>query len=99
MDGSISATTTFRTPQRILIPKLLASRSGWKAKAGERKRQLKAARIRVRDLEASRVRWRERATNAERQVADLRHQLQQTQQQLADAHAAAEQLRADLKKK
>lgn len=101
MDGlnAAAAAATFRTPQRILIPKLLASRAGWKAKAGERKRLLKAARIRVRDLEASRERWRARASDAERQVAELRSQLEQTQQQLADAHAAAEQLRADLKKK
>lgn len=99
MDGSTTTAAVFRTPQRILIPKLLASRQGWKTKAGERKRLLKAARIRVRDLEASRERWRQRATDAERQVAQLRSQLQQAQQQLADAHAEAEQLRVDAKKK
>jgi chromosome segregation ATPase len=98
MDGSTPETTTFRTPQRILIPKLLTSRAGWKAKAGERKRQLKAARIRSRDLETSRTRWRERATAAEQQVADLRSQLQQAQQQLAETQAAAEHLGDGVKK-
>jgi chromosome segregation ATPase len=97
MDGSTVA--VFRTPPRILIPKLLTSREGWKTKAGERKRRLKAARIRVRDLEASRARWHQRATDAQRQTAQLRSHLEQAQQQLADAHAEAEQLRADLKKK
>ena len=101
MEGSTSASaaTAFRTPQRLLIPKLLTSRAGWKAKAGERKRLLKAARIRVRDLEASRARWRERALAAERQATDLLQQREQTRQQLADARAASDQLRDDLKKK
>jgi len=44
----------FQTPPRILIPKLVASRDGWKSKAGARKKALKAAQIRIRDLEASR---------------------------------------------
>ena len=44
----------FRTPPRILIPKLVRSRDAWKAKATTRKTQRKALEIRVRDLEASR---------------------------------------------
>ena len=57
MDGAALKTSAFRTPPRILIPKLVASRDGWKTKAGERKRRLKAARIRIRDLQASRDGW------------------------------------------
>ena len=46
----------FRSPPRILIPKLAQSRDKWKAKAGRRKRELKKAQIRGRDLAASRER-------------------------------------------
>ena len=99
MDGATLDPAAFRTPQRILVPKLLLSRAGWKRKAGERKRQLKAARIRCRDLETSRERWRERAEEAERQASDLRSQLKQAQQDLAAARAEADTLRDELKKK
>ena len=99
MDGATLDRLTFRTPTRILIPKLVKSRDGWKKKAGERKKRLKAAKIRVRDLETSRDGWRERAEEAERKVAELSGQLSQTQQTLADAQAEAERLREDCKKK
>src|SRR5271165_511537 len=99
MDGVTVDPAVFRTPQRILIPKLLASRAGWKRKAGERKRQLKAAQIRKRDLEASRDCWRVRAATAEHQAAALRSQLVQAQQDLAAARALADTLREELKKK
>jgi hypothetical protein len=99
MDGATVDPAAFRTPPRILVPKLLASRAGWKRKAGERKRQLKAARIRQRDLEVSRGRWRARAGAAERQATDLRSQLEQAQQDRAAARAAADTLRDELKKK
>ena len=98
MEDAGCATQTFRTPARILIPKLVASREGWKAKAGQRKGKLQAARIRVRDLEASRERWQERAGEADRQVAELQRQLQEVQQELAAARSDAEQLRDVLKK-
>jgi len=99
MDGATLDFPTFQTPARILIPKLVASRAGWKGKAGERKRRLKAAQIRVRDLEASRQRWHDRADAAERQAVELGQQLAQAQQALAAAHAQTERLREDLGKK
>lgn len=99
MDGATLDRPTFRTPARILIPKLVASREGWKCKAGERKRRLKAARIRIRDLEASRQRWHDRADEAERKADELGQQLEQTQQALVAAQAEAERLRDELKKK
>ena len=99
MDGVISSTQTFRTPARILIPKLVTSRDGWKTKAGVRKRRLKTARIRVRDLEASRERWRKRAGEAAGQVAELQRQLEESQQAWAAARRAEDSLREELKKK
>ena len=99
MDGATLDRPTFQTPARILIPKLVASRDGWKGKAGERKRRLKAARIRIRDLEASRQRWHDRADQAERATDELRRQLEQTQQVLAAAELEADRLRDALEKK
>lgn len=93
MDGT---TATFQTPARILIPKLVKSRDGWKTKATERKKRLKAARIRNRDLEASRKVWRQRAETAEEQVAALQRQ---HAQELAALRAENERLREELKKK
>ncbi len=78
---------------------MAASRDGWKSKAGERKRRLKAAQIRVRDLEASRQCWHDRADAAERKADQLDQQLAQAQQALAAAQAEVERLRDDLKKK
>ena len=99
MDGATLDRPTFQTPARILIPKLVASRAGWKGKAGDRKRRLKAARIRIRDLEASRQRWHDRADQAERKTDEVCQQLAQAQQALAAAQAEADRLRDALKKK
>jgi hypothetical protein len=97
MDGATSTAPTFRTPTRILIPKLVKGRDGWKAKAQERKKRLKAACIRIRDLEASRKFWQQRAKAAEEQVAEL--QGASSHAELAAAHAENERLREELKKK
>ena len=61
----------FRTPPRILIPKLVRSRDAWKAKATTRKAQRKALEIRVRDLEASRDLHRQRAEQLQERVTQL----------------------------
>jgi len=89
---------SFRTPTRILLPKLLVSRDGWKGKAAERKRKLKAAEIKNRDLEASRQLWKERAAESQRECAQLREQLRLSQQQLDEAQAEVARLRDDEKK-
>lgn len=96
MEGATSTVPTFRTPTRILVPKLVKSRDGWKAKANERKKRLKAARIRMRDLEASRQVWRQRAETAEEQVAGSQ---QQHAQEVAALRAEIECLKDELKKK
>lgn len=98
MDGATSTASAFQTPTRILIPKLVKSRAGWKVKAAERKRRLKAARIRNRDLEASRKVWRQRAETAEEQVAEFQQDAS-SQQELAALRAENERLREELKKK
>ena len=65
----------FRTPPRILIPKLVRSRDAWKAKATTRKTQRKALEIRVRDLETSRDLHRQRADQLQERVTQLEAQL------------------------
>lgn len=85
---------SFRTPLRILLPKLLKSRDSWKAKSDRRKANLKAARIKIRDCSASRDRWRERAKRLAQENRQLREQLEhaegecmQLQAQLAESAA------------
>jgi len=65
----------FRTPPRILIPKLVRSRDVWKAKATTRKTQRKALEIRVRDLDASRDLHRQRAEQLQQRVNQLEAEL------------------------
>lgn len=99
MDGAAVKTPVFRTPARILIPKMVKSRDGWKAKADERKKRLKAACIRNRDLEASRERWKDRCRDAESKSAEAAEQLEQMRQDLARARADADRLAGELEKK
>ena len=87
--ATVDSTQTFLTPARILIPKLVRSRDGWKKRAGERKRQAKSLAVRVRDLESSRTNWKERARRAE-------VELQQVQRQLCDTQTAVESLRQEV---
>jgi len=89
---------TFRSPPRILIPKLAASRDTWKSKAAQRKTKLKAEKIRSRDLAASRDNWKKRARAAEQNTHALAEQLRQTQDQLQHAQATITQLQLEIKK-
>ena len=65
----------FRTPPRILIPKLVRSRDAWKVKATNRKAQRKALEIRVRDLEASRDLHRRHADQLQQRITRLEVEL------------------------
>jgi hypothetical protein len=91
MDSPAKTTpaSDFRTPPRILIPKLVSSRDKWKAKATARKRQYRQEKIHSRDLAHSRQRWKDRAVAAEQK-------LQETQQQLQRAEADLAQARSDI---
>lgn len=71
----MTTSTTFQTPPRILIPKLVKSRDAWKAKAATRKTQRKALEIRVRDLEISRDLHRQKAEQLQRRVEQLEAQI------------------------
>jgi chromosome segregation ATPase len=88
----------FRTPPRILIPKLVGSRDKWKAKATARKNQYRKEKIHSRDLGLSRQRWKDRAVAAEQKLQELQQQLQHTQADLAQARSQLAQLQDDSKK-
>jgi hypothetical protein len=88
----------FRTPPRILIPKLVRSRDQWKAKATARKRQFHKEKIHSRDLELSRQRWKERALDAEQKLQELQQQLQCAEAALVEARSQIAQLEDDSKK-
>ena len=93
MDDSTKATEpNFRSPPRVLIPKLVQSRDNWKAKANQRNRDLKNAQVRSRDLAISRERWKQRAQDADQQIHTLQEQLQQTQRLLEQTRAEAADL-------
>jgi predicted nucleic acid-binding Zn-ribbon protein len=99
MDSPLSTLTThFRTPPRILIPKLVRSRDQWKAKATARKRLFRKEKIRSRDLAHSRQFWKDRARDAELKLQQLHEQLQHTQAELAEARSQIATLQVDSKK-
>jgi hypothetical protein len=98
MEGVSGETRSFRSPARVLIPKLVAGRERWKAKAGERKRRLKSAQIRLRDLTGSRELWRERAEIAERRVIELERAAAARNAELSVARDESAALRDELKK-
>jgi chromosome segregation ATPase len=91
MDGSTMTMSdirqSFRTPVRILLPKLLHSRDAWKAKSDRRKAQLKAAKIKIRDCSASRDLWRERAEQLARENRQLREEVEHAQRERTQLQA------------
>lgn len=92
MDSATATTNSFDvflTPPRILIPKLLRSREGWKARAAARKKVNKAFQIKVRDLTLSRNTWKARALDAEQKLRDTHDTLAHTRQLLDAATAEA----------
>jgi len=93
-----SSAYKFRTPARIIIPKLAKSRDDWKAKAAARKRQYHKERIRSRDLGNSRDLWKERALAAQQKALELQSQLQRSQADLALANANLASLQEDAQK-
>lgn len=95
MDGNTMTMSdirqSFRTPLRILLPKLLKSRDGWKAKSDRRKAQLKAAKIKIRDCSVSRDMWRVRAERLAEENRQLREQLEHEREQTQMQAQLAEQ--------
>jgi hypothetical protein len=91
MDGNTMTMSeirqSFRTPLRILVPKLLKSREGWKAKSDCRKAKLKAAKIKIRDCSASRKMWRKRAERLAQENGQLREQLEHAERERTQMQA------------
>ena len=101
MDGAATMSDirhTFRTPVRILLPKLLKSRDDWKAKSHQRKAALKAATVKIRDLLASRNMWRQRAERLQEENRQLQERLEGAERELEQTRSALIQLEAAKKK-
>ena len=94
----MTSANDFRTPPRILIPKLARSRDQWKAKATARKNQYRKEKIHSRDLESSRARWKDRALNAEQQLHELQERLRCAAAELQEARSQIAQREDDSKK-
>lgn len=101
MDGTATMSEirrSFRTPVRILLPKLLKSRDDWKAKSHERKVRLKAATIKARDLSASRDMWRQRTGQLQAENLALQGRLGRVERERDAARSALTQLEDAQKK-
>jgi chromosome segregation ATPase len=101
MDGTATMSEirqSFRTPVRILMPKLLKSRDDWKAKSHQRKAQLKAATIKIRDVSASRDMWRQRTEQLQADNRQLHERLERAERERDAARAALTQLENAQKK-
>lgn len=96
MDGSVTTMSeireSFRTPVRILLPKLFKSRDGWKSKSDRRKAELKAAKIKIRDCSASRDMWRQRTEQLAEETRQLRERAEQAEGELAQLRARLTEL-------
>ena len=58
----------FRSPMRALALSFRLSRDRWKAKAAQRREQLRAMAVRLRDVEASRDLWKQKALHLQEQI-------------------------------
>ncbi len=94
----LASANNFRTPPRILIPKLVRSRDQWKVKATARKRQYRKEKIHSRDLSISRQRWKERALAAEQKLQEHQQLLGRLEAELAEARSQSTQLQDDAQK-
>lgn len=98
MDGTATMSeivNEFRTPVRILLPKILKSRDDWKEKCQLRRVKNKALKIKVRDLSASRDTWRQKSEELQAKFDRLQSEHRQLQQRLE----AVERERDEAKKK
>ena len=75
------ATTSYRSPWRVLARAFEKSRDLWKAKSQTLQERLEAFRTELRDLRRSRDRWRAKAEALEQETNRLRAQLQQPVEQ------------------
>ena len=84
-------TPEFRSPKRALARAFRLSRDRWKQKAGQRRQQIKALQVRVRDLQTSRDLWKDKALHLQAQF----QQLQAATPPQADGHAPIQLAQAD----
>ena len=69
----------YKSPIDRLARLFRKSRDGWKEKAAQKQKQLRALKIKVRDLSASRENWKARAQAAETQLRQLQSEYETLQ--------------------
>lgn len=87
MDATMGAgrdTSSYRSPQRVLVDWFHRSRDKWKQKYLEVKAEIKRFKNRAYDLEKSRERWKAEATSRQRQVEALQAEVEQLKAQVAE---------------
>jgi hypothetical protein len=67
-DSSHPDAPEYRSPKRSLAHSFRLSRNRWKAKATQRRDQLRAIKVRLRDVEASRELWKTKALHLQEQL-------------------------------
>ena len=70
-DDTADDTPQYSSPKRCLARSFRLSRDRWKAKATERRQQIKALQVKARDLEVSRDLWKAKALQLQAQLAAL----------------------------
>ncbi len=68
-DDTPDAAPPYASPKRCLARSFRLSRDRWKQKANQRRQQVKALKVQVRDLRASRALWKAKALHLEAQLA------------------------------
>jgi hypothetical protein len=93
-DGKMSTdpTAEFRSPKRALARSFRLSRDRWKAKAGQRRQEIRALKVRLRDLECSRDLWKQKAAHLQGQLDLLREDCQTAPSPPATAQLAESSL-------
>ena len=67
----------WKSPLRKLVRFFQRSRDGWKAKYAAQKQECKLLSNQVRAVEKSRAKWRQDAEQAQQQIRELQHELEQ----------------------
>jgi chromosome segregation ATPase len=67
----------WKSPLRKLVKFFQGSRNRWKAKYAAKKQECKLLSNQVRAVEKSRAKWRQDAEQAQQQVRELQHELEQ----------------------
>lgn len=70
LDDQADDAPEYVSPKRCLARSFRLSRDRWKAKANDRRQQIKALQVKARDLQVSRDLWKQKALHLEARLAE-----------------------------